>query len=94
MRGKVAKKRILEFQDVEDAHINQQQLLSKQSKPSLVILDDVWSGEDLKELLFEGPAYKTLITTKDKSIIYKSLSITIVGHRGCSVSFLLLGFWT
>ncbi|GLJ19822.1 hypothetical protein SUGI_0359180 [Cryptomeria japonica] len=74
MWEKLARRKRPEFLDVEDAHINLQQLLSKQSKPTLVILDDVWSSENLENLLFEGPAYKTLVTTRDKSIIPRTPS--------------------
>ncbi|GLJ19826.1 hypothetical protein SUGI_0359340 [Cryptomeria japonica] len=74
MWEKLARRKRPEFLDVEDAHINLQQLLSKQSKPTLVILDDVWSSENLENLLFEGPAYKTLVTTRDKSFIPRTPS--------------------
>ncbi|KAH9292954.1 hypothetical protein KI387_041860, partial [Taxus chinensis] len=64
-----------EFQNVEDAHIQLQQLLIlRQSNPTLVILDDVWSRENLDKLLFEGPGYKTLITTRDSSTVPKTPS--------------------
>ncbi|KAH9319572.1 hypothetical protein KI387_021341 [Taxus chinensis] len=64
-----------EFQNVEDAHIQLQQLLIlRQSNPTLVILDDVWSRENLDKLLFERPGYKTLITTRDSSTVPKTPS--------------------
>ena len=58
-----------EFQNVEDAH---RQLLQRQAKPTLVVLDDVWSRANLEKLLFEVEGYKTLVTTRDHSIIPKT----------------------
>ncbi|GLJ19835.1 hypothetical protein SUGI_0359480 [Cryptomeria japonica] len=58
-----------EIKDVEDAHIELQQFILNQSKPILIILDDVWSKEILEKLLFEGSGCKTVITTRDKSTI-------------------------
>ncbi|XP_057843948.2 probable disease resistance protein At4g33300 [Cryptomeria japonica] len=94
MWEKIAKRR-LEFQDVKDAHINLQQLLSKQSKPTLIILDDVWSSENLEELLFEGLAYKTLITSRDKSTIPRTPSSQLyqLPLLGTEDALSLLCFW-
>jgi len=58
-----------EFQNVEDAHRQLQQQLQRQAKPTLVVLDDVWSRANLEKLLFEGEGYKTLVTTRDRSTI-------------------------
>ncbi|GLJ19832.1 hypothetical protein SUGI_0359430 [Cryptomeria japonica] len=66
-----------EFQNVEDAHIQLQQQLSRQSMPTLVILDDVWTRVSLEKLLLEGPGYKTLITTRDSSIIPRNFSVRL-----------------
>uniref|UniRef100_A0A0D6QXE6 NB-ARC domain-containing protein n=1 Tax=Araucaria cunninghamii TaxID=56994 RepID=A0A0D6QXE6_ARACU len=63
-----------EFQNAEDAHIQLQQELLMQSMPILVVLDDVWSRAALDILLFEGPGYKTLVTTRDSSTIPKNPS--------------------
>ncbi|GLJ19880.1 hypothetical protein SUGI_0360280 [Cryptomeria japonica] len=63
------RRNVPEFQNVEDAHIQLQQRLLKQSKPTLVVLDDVWSRANLEKLLFEAPGYKTLVTTRDGSTI-------------------------
>ncbi|GLJ19892.1 hypothetical protein SUGI_0360450 [Cryptomeria japonica] len=63
------RRNVPEFQNVEDAHIQLQQRLLKQSKPTLVVLDDVWSRANLEKLLFEAPVYKTLVTTRDGSTI-------------------------
>ncbi|GLJ20009.1 hypothetical protein SUGI_0362850 [Cryptomeria japonica] len=60
------------FQNVEDGQRQLQQQLLKQAMPMLVILDDVWSRSSLDKLLFEGRGYKTLITTRDISIIPKN----------------------
>ena len=54
-----------EFKDVENARTELQQLILDQSKPSLIILDDVWCKRDLEKLLFEGYGCKTLITSRD-----------------------------
>ncbi|GLJ19969.1 hypothetical protein SUGI_0362130 [Cryptomeria japonica] len=43
-------------------------------KQALLILDDVWSRVDLEYLLFDGPGFKTVITTTDNSIIPTTLS--------------------
>ncbi|XP_057840509.2 putative disease resistance protein At5g47280 [Cryptomeria japonica] len=77
MWEKIVGKQKPEFQNVEDAHIQLQQQLLKQLKPTLVILDDVWNRVGLENLLFEGPGYKTLITTRDSSIIPKDLSTQV-----------------
>jgi len=65
------------FQNVEDAHRQLQQLLQRQDKPTLVVLDDVWSRANLEELLFEGEGYKTLVTTRDCSTIPRETSTQI-----------------
>ncbi|GLJ19833.1 hypothetical protein SUGI_0359460 [Cryptomeria japonica] len=79
MWEKIVGKNKPEFQNVEDAHIQLQEQLLKQLnlKPTLVILDDVWNRVSLENLLFEGPGYKTLITTRDSSIIPKDLSTRV-----------------
>lgn len=41
----------------------------------MVILDDVWSLENLEKWLFEGVGYKTLVTSRDHSTIPKMNSI-------------------
>ncbi|XP_057836439.1 probable disease resistance protein At4g33300 isoform X2 [Cryptomeria japonica] len=74
---KIVGKKVPEFQNVEDAHIQLQQQLLRQSKTTLVVLDDVWSRASLEKLLFEAPGYKTLITTRDASTIPRNAS-TIV----------------
>uniref|UniRef100_A0A0C9RM11 TSA: Wollemia nobilis Ref_Wollemi_Transcript_11548_3732 transcribed RNA sequence n=1 Tax=Wollemia nobilis TaxID=56998 RepID=A0A0C9RM11_9CONI len=74
MWEKLINKKIPEFQNAEDAHIQLQQELLMQSMPILVVLDDVWSRAALDILLFEGPGYKTLVTTRDSSTIPKSPS--------------------
>ncbi|GLJ19985.1 hypothetical protein SUGI_0362450 [Cryptomeria japonica] len=72
MWEKLFEKKKPEFQNVEDGQRQLQQQLLKQEKPILVILDDVWSRSNLDKLLFEGRGYKTLITTRDISIIPKN----------------------
>ena len=42
------------FQIVEDAHRQLQQQIQRKSKPTLVVLDDVWGISNLENLLFEG----------------------------------------
>ncbi|KAH9319729.1 hypothetical protein KI387_021498 [Taxus chinensis] len=74
MWDKVVERKRPEFQNVEDARIHLQHQLLQHSKPTLVLLDDVWSRENLENLLFEGPRYKTLITTRDSSTIPRNTS--------------------
>ncbi|XP_057873854.1 probable disease resistance protein At4g33300 [Cryptomeria japonica] len=69
MWEKIAGRKSPEFQNIKDAQMKLQQLISSQSKPTLVILDDVWSRTNLENLLFEAPGYKTLVTTRDNSTI-------------------------
>lgn len=66
-----------EFHNVKDAHLKLKQQLVKQLKPTLVILDDVWDRVSLENLQFEGPGYKTLITTRDSSILPKNPSTEV-----------------
>uniref|UniRef100_A0A0D6QS12 NB-ARC domain-containing protein n=1 Tax=Araucaria cunninghamii TaxID=56994 RepID=A0A0D6QS12_ARACU len=63
-----------EFQNVEDAHRQLQEQILRQPRPTLVILDDVWSRANLEKLIFQGPGYKTLVTTRDSSTIPKDSS--------------------
>jgi hypothetical protein len=69
MWEKIFPRKKLEFQSVEDAHRQLQEQLLRQAKPTLVVLDDVWSRANLENLLFEGQGYKTLVTTRDRSTI-------------------------
>ena len=39
-----------------------------------MVLDDVWSRLNLENMLFEGKGYKILVTTRDCSIICKTIS--------------------
>ncbi|KAH9289659.1 hypothetical protein KI387_033776 [Taxus chinensis] len=60
------------FKNVEEAHKKLQWIIgSRRNQPILVILDDVCSMSDLEKLTFEGDQYKTLVTTRDESIILK-----------------------
>jgi len=53
------------FQSIEDAHNQLQKKLSlKGYRPTLVVLDDVWSKSNVEDLLFEAEGYKTIITTR------------------------------
>ena len=72
MWKKIVRKKKPEFQNVKDAHRQLQQQLLRQDKPTLVVLDDVWSRTDLEKVLFEGEGYKTLVTTRDCSTIPKT----------------------
>nr|AAY78890.1 CC-NBS-LRR resistance-like protein [Pinus lambertiana] len=74
MWEKIVRRKRPEFQNVEEAHRQLQQQLLRQAKPTLVILDDVWSRANLEKLLFEGVGYKTLVTTRDRSTIPKMTS--------------------
>ncbi|GLJ34610.1 hypothetical protein SUGI_0696100 [Cryptomeria japonica] len=74
---KILKRNKVKFQNIEDGHMQLQQQLLMQSEPTLIILDDVWSKEDLDKLLFEGTRYKTLITSRDSSIIPKTFSTEV-----------------
>jgi hypothetical protein len=69
MWEKIVRTKKPEFQNVEDAHRQLQQMLLRQAKRTLVVLDDVWSKANLEKLLFEGEGYKTLVTTRDRSTI-------------------------
>ncbi|GLJ34617.1 hypothetical protein SUGI_0696270 [Cryptomeria japonica] len=69
MWEKIVGKRKNEFQSVEDGHIQLQQHILMPSKPTLLILDDIWSRAISEKLLFEGTRYKTIITTRDNSAI-------------------------
>ncbi|GLJ19976.1 hypothetical protein SUGI_0362230 [Cryptomeria japonica] len=66
-----------EFNNLEDAHMQLKQLISRQMKQTLVILDDVRSRGDLEYLLFERPGFKTLIKTRDNSTIPATLSTRV-----------------
>eukprot|EP00253_Pinus_taeda_P002508 PITA_02508 len=74
MWEKIVRRKKPEFQNVEDAHRQLQQQLLRQARPTLVVLDDVWSRVDLEKVLFEGEGYKTLVTTRDCSTIPKTPS--------------------
>ncbi|XP_059071826.1 probable disease resistance protein At4g33300 [Cryptomeria japonica] len=69
MWEKIGGRKKQEFQNLEDGHKQLQQLILRQPKSTLVILDDVWSRIHLENLLFEGPGYKTVVTTRDRSNI-------------------------
>ncbi|GLJ20373.1 hypothetical protein SUGI_0370170 [Cryptomeria japonica] len=69
MWKKISGKKRPEFQNLKDGKMKVQQLILNQPKPTLVILDDVWSRQNFEDLLFEGPGYKTLVTTRDNSTI-------------------------
>uniref|UniRef100_A0A0C9QVS4 TSA: Wollemia nobilis Ref_Wollemi_Transcript_5240_2751 transcribed RNA sequence n=1 Tax=Wollemia nobilis TaxID=56998 RepID=A0A0C9QVS4_9CONI len=77
MWEKIVGRKTPEFQNVEDAHRQLQEQLLRQSRPTLVILDDVWSRTNLEKLLFEGPGYKTLVTTRDSSTIPRDSSTRV-----------------
>ncbi|GLJ44172.1 hypothetical protein SUGI_0921760 [Cryptomeria japonica] len=54
-----------DFQSVEDAHKQlEKNIRLRIYKPTLVVLDDVWSRSNLEQLLFEAEGYKTIITTR------------------------------
>ncbi|KAH9297959.1 hypothetical protein KI387_029641 [Taxus chinensis] len=54
-----------DFQSIEDAHKQlQKNIRLRTYKPTLVVLDDVWSRSNLEQLLFEAQGYKTIITTR------------------------------
>jgi len=59
-----------DFQSIEDAHDQlQKKLRLRPYRPTLVVLDDVWSTSNLEQLLFEAKGYKTIITTRQDSTI-------------------------
>lgn len=61
------------FQSIEDAHNQlQENLMRKTNLRTLVILDDVWSPLNAKQLLFKAKGYKTVITTRHDSTIPKT----------------------
>lgn len=58
-----------DFHNVEDAHMQFQQRLNQmKTRPTLVVLDDVWKKHHLEKLLFKAEGYKTLITTRDSLV--------------------------
>jgi len=63
MWAKILRRDKSEFQSVEVAGSCLQEHLLKRTKPTLVVMDDVWSRLNLEFLLFEGEGYKTLVTT-------------------------------
>lgn len=74
MCEKITHRKNPKFQNVEEAYRQVQQLLQRQDKPILVVLDDVWSRANLEKLLFEGEGHKTLVTTRDRSTIPRETS--------------------
>ena len=75
-----------------DAHLDLKQL-----KPTLVILDDVWDRVSLENLLFEGPGYKTLITTRDSFVVPKNpftqvYQLSLLGQNDALSLFCFWGF--
>ncbi|XP_057842215.1 probable disease resistance protein At4g33300 isoform X2 [Cryptomeria japonica] len=71
--GIVGRKRS-EFQNLEDACMQLQIQLMRQSKSTLLILDNVGSRANLGKLLFHVTGYKTLFTKRDTSIIPRNYS--------------------
>jgi len=70
MWEKIIGGRVPEFQSIEDAHDQlQKKLRLRIYRPTLVVLDDVWSSSTLEYLLFEAKGYKTIITTRQDSTI-------------------------
>ncbi|GLJ43419.1 hypothetical protein SUGI_0902240 [Cryptomeria japonica] len=59
------------FTNVEDAHDKLESQIKLIKKPTLVVLDDIWSRFDLEKLLFEGEQYKTLATTRNERVLPK-----------------------
>ncbi|XP_057849400.2 probable disease resistance protein At4g33300 [Cryptomeria japonica] len=61
-----------DFTGVEHAHDQLQlQINLTKNEPILVVLDDIWSNFEVGKLLFEGKQYKTLVTTRAKSVTPK-----------------------
>ncbi|XP_057815987.2 putative disease resistance protein At5g47280 [Cryptomeria japonica] len=53
------------FQSIQDGRRRLKEWLSsKESQNILVVLDDVWHEDHLKELLFEAKGYKTVVTAR------------------------------
>lgn len=70
MWRQLAGKNETKFRDIENARRQlQNELCLKESRPTLVVLDDVWEKCDLDKLMFEGAGYKTLITTRNNQIL-------------------------
>jgi len=69
MWEKITYRKNPKFQNVEEAYRQVQQLLQRQDKQTLVVLDDVLSRSNLEKLLFEGEGHKTLVTTRDRYTI-------------------------
>nr|ABR17307.1 unknown [Picea sitchensis] len=61
------------FRSIEDARNqlqnNLKRIAERTYRPTLVVLDDVWSQSNLKNLLFTAEGYKTIITTRHNSTI-------------------------
>jgi len=87
------------FQSIEDGHNQlQKNLSSKRYRPTLVVLDDVWSKSNIEPLLFEAEGYKTIITTRQDYTIPISDStrvynIPMLQQADALSLFLLLGLW-
>ncbi|XP_057870987.2 putative disease resistance protein At5g47280 isoform X1 [Cryptomeria japonica] len=97
MWEKIVGRKKPEFQNVEDARIQLNQQLFSQSKRILMILDDVWSRAHLEELLIEAPGYKTVITTRDSSIVPQNSStrlyqLPLLGHEDALSLFCFSAF--
>ncbi|XP_059075618.1 putative disease resistance protein At5g47280 [Cryptomeria japonica] len=97
MWEKIVGRKKPDFQNVEDARIQLNQQLFSQSKRTLIILDDVWSRVHLEELLLEAPGYKTVVTTRDSSIIpqnsYTRLyELPLLGHEDALSFFCFSAF--
>ncbi|KAH9319578.1 hypothetical protein KI387_021347, partial [Taxus chinensis] len=95
MWDKIVGRKRPEFQNVEDAYLLLQQQIVKQPMRTLLILDDVWSRANLEKLLFEGPVYKTLITTRDSSTIPRNPSVRLyqLSLLGQEDALSLFCFW-
>ncbi|GLJ58905.1 hypothetical protein SUGI_1483900, partial [Cryptomeria japonica] len=71
MWEKIIKKKRTEFQNVEDGYVQLQQHLLKESKPTLVILDDVWSNraDALSLFCFWAFGQTSIPSTMDSSLV-------------------------
>ncbi|GLJ43431.1 hypothetical protein SUGI_0902450 [Cryptomeria japonica] len=57
------------FTNVEDAHNDLQLRIYSKNESILVVLDDIWTFSNMKELLFKGEHYRTIVTSRDEKNI-------------------------
>lgn len=78
------------FQSIEDARNQLQKFLSVNApRPTLVVLNDVWSKLDLENLWFKAEGYKTMLTTRHKFGILPTDGICVYDMNKLSDTYAL-----